>query len=855
MDSIREVYTKGLCTGCGTCASACPTSAIEIVKDEGKGIYVPQIDDTLCNQCGICLEVCPGLSVDFNELNLKIFGKEPAEPWLGNHIGLYIGHAADNELRLKSSSGGLITALLVFALEEKLIDGAIVTRMNRNRPLEPEVIVARTREEIISARGSKYCPVPANMKLGQLVDEEGKFAIVGLPCHMHGLRKFEAVNQDIRDKVVLRLGLMCSSNATLLGTEYFLKKHGIRQADVKRLDYRGEGWLSDYNIVVHLKSGSEKVIPRRGIVFDSSFHRDFAMPRCLLCCDQSCEFADISFGDPRLPDLMKDKLGKSLIVSRTPLGEEILKKASAKGAIELTGKINVPRFFQGQNISFKRGFRARLSLLKAFGRPVPNYETAKLAQSSDFTDYLGFLFCLPSYATHKRYLWPLIYPGSIFRGYFQMAIAKLAALKRRISGPRKKEIGKRTKVFLMGASLTKNLGGPSLLISSCKILKAHIPDVEFTLWSPTPKRDADRAKEYGVRIIGTERRELIDAFLRCLLWSALRELGLNIPSLLGKNKLLKEYRAADAFIDIWGISFTDFFSSWRGNIVAGMRLLTGKLLGKPVVKFSQDMGPFRKKATRYPAKFFLNRIDLIIARSKATQNHLKSIAITRQVQVRPDSAFVLDPAPRKRIDDILQREKLNRRPLIAITPTTQIDRRLSDGNLEAQNKYTIMLAQIADHLIETLKAVVVFIPNEIPGGYDDVYVIEKIQAKLKNKSDVRLITAEYTAEELKGLIGACDLLIGSRYHSVIAATSMCVPTMVIGWGHKYNELMKTVGLADFECDFQSVTYKELQAKTARLWRNREKIRAELTLKIPGIKESVMSGGKLVKDLIDTYDQE
>ncbi len=849
MDNIREVYPKGLCAGCGTCASVCPTSAIEIIKDERKGMYAPQLDEELCNQCGLCSEVCPGVSVDFDELNLKIFGKEPEDVWLGNYIGLYVGHASDDEIRLKSSSGGLVTALLIFALEQGIIDGAIVTRMRQDKPLEPEVILARSREEVISARKSKYCPVPANIRLKDIINEEGKFAIVGLPCHVHGVRKYELLSKELQNKLVLHLGLMCSNNATFLGTEYFLKKHGIKKGDVERLEYRGDGWLQDYNMIVYLRDGSKMVIPRKGVLFGSSYHRDFAVPRCLLCCDHNCEFADISFGDPRLPDLMGDKLGKSLIVTRTPFGEEILQKALSKGAIELTERISVQRFFQGQNIRFKRRFTARLSLLKALGKPVPHYNTARLSQKSNLMDYVDSLYYLSSYITYRRYLWSLVYPGALTRAYFMRAIAKLLAIMREPPQLQGQNQRKATRILLIGASLTKNLGGPSLFVSARKILQAHIPDAEFTLWSPTAKRDSARAKEYGVKVIGTVRHEFRSAVARCVLWAVLRKLRLDMSSLLTSNKLLREYLSADVIIDIVGISFTDFFPGWMGNIVSGIRLWMGKLLGKPVVKFTQDMGPFHMKSTRYPAKFFLSRLDLIVARSATTENYLKEIGITRNVHVRPDSAFVLDPAPSERVNDILCQEGLSQKPLIGVTPSIQIDRRLCGGNTEAQNQYTIMMAQIADHLIETLKATVVFIPNETHGGYDDNYVINKIYTGVRNKGSVRMITSDYTAEELKGLIGACDMLIGSRYHSLIAATSMYVPTMVIGWGHKYKEVMKTVGLTDFECDFSTITYQQLQAKVTRLWHDRDKIRAELALRMPLLKEAVMSGGRLVKDIL------
>lgn len=427
-DSIHEVYSKGLCTGCGTCAAACPTSAIEIIKNDRKGLYTPIVNDELCSGCGLCLKVCPGYSVDFKELNLNIFGKEAEDAWLGNYIGLYIGHATDYEIRCNSSSGGLITTLLLFALEEGIIDAALVTRMCELRPLEPEVIIARTREEIISASGSKYCPVPANIRLKNIFNDEGKFAVVGLPCHIHGIRKFEMMNNKLGSRINLRLGLMCSENATFLGTEYFLQSVGIRREEIKKLRYRGKGWLQDYNMVVTFKDGKERILPRSGIRFSSSFHYDFAVPRCLICCDQTCEFADLSFGDPRLADLRREeKAGKSLIVSRTTVGEEVLQKALSRGVIEISERISPERFFQAQSVDFKKGVAARLSLLGAFGKSTPYYNAAKLSQPNKLRSYVQFLFYLPSYLSSKRYVWPLLYPNAFVRACLWGFILRVAS--------------------------------------------------------------------------------------------------------------------------------------------------------------------------------------------------------------------------------------------------------------------------------------------------------------------------------------------------------------------------------------------------------------------------------------------
>lgn len=207
--NVEKVYKEGMCTGCGTCAGICPTNAIEMVIDKKKGIYKPLIDIEKCTKCGLCYKVCPGHSVDFKELNEFVFGKQPENILLGNYINCYAGHSTDYGIRYNSASGGLVTQLLIFAIEEGIIDGALVTRMKKDNPLEPEPFIARTKEEIIEATGSKYCPVPANITLKEILNSKGgeKFAVVGLPCHILGIRNVEQINKKLKSKIVLHLGI------------------------------------------------------------------------------------------------------------------------------------------------------------------------------------------------------------------------------------------------------------------------------------------------------------------------------------------------------------------------------------------------------------------------------------------------------------------------------------------------------------------------------------------------------------------------------------------------------------------------------------------------------------------------
>lgn len=51
--TIAWVVRNGICTGCATCFSLCHRSAINLIEDNAKGIYLPVINESNCNQCGI----------------------------------------------------------------------------------------------------------------------------------------------------------------------------------------------------------------------------------------------------------------------------------------------------------------------------------------------------------------------------------------------------------------------------------------------------------------------------------------------------------------------------------------------------------------------------------------------------------------------------------------------------------------------------------------------------------------------------------------------------------------------------------------------------------------------------------
>jgi len=225
-------------SGCGSCYSICPENCISISKSNN-GTYYPKIDHSKCTNCGLCIKVCPMINA-MEDIDKNLFKNQKKYNFLiGNYINCYKGYSTDSDIRFNATSGGLITTLLIYLLEKGLINGALVTKMNQDNFLEAEPFIARTREEIISAIGSKYVPVSLNRILKTIKNEKGEFAIVGLPCHIKGIRRLEKYDKDYRNKIKYHFGLFCS--------HYY---HFAAQEILRYCEHLGNKFVADSNAKV-----------------------------------------------------------------------------------------------------------------------------------------------------------------------------------------------------------------------------------------------------------------------------------------------------------------------------------------------------------------------------------------------------------------------------------------------------------------------------------------------------------------------------------------------------------------------------------------------------------------------------
>lgn len=377
MADISQVVAESLCHGCGACAAACPRRAISFRETTG-GYVFPEIDPGSCCHCGRCVAVCPGRH--FGRLLRDLTG---ANPFVGPVISCAVGRAADEAIYQNGQSGGVATALLQHLFTTGQIKAAIVAVMEAGCSPRGAGRIATGMDETMRAQKSKYTPIPLLAELARLQESRDGLALVGLPCHIHGLYNLFELNPALRKKVIFKIGLICDRVMTCAAIDFLAGK--ATQQAVRGFIFKDKCRSSHPNNLVVIKTNGEPVIAKDSWRTGS---KDFFTPaRCRICFDKMNAFADVALGDPYgVPgaDLIR---GETVVLVRTDSGAALIAEAKERGAVLLRGA-DERQILAGQAMERKRRvWTAYMQAWKNLGKTLPDYpfpfEEAKAAASEE----------------------------------------------------------------------------------------------------------------------------------------------------------------------------------------------------------------------------------------------------------------------------------------------------------------------------------------------------------------------------------------------------------------------------------------------------------------------------------------
>lgn len=371
MYNVGDVVKWRLCVGCGACAAACESKNIALRDIVDIGIR-PIMVGQRCHECGECIKACPGIGM----AHLPPTEKEShllqlRSDW-GSVSDIWEGHATDAAIRYSGSSGGAITAIALYCLEEQLAGGAIHTGRDEDEPLRNKTVISRTRQDLLSRTGSRYSPASPCDCLAEIEALTSPHVFIGKPCDIQAIRKARSVRPELLQKIEVTLGIFCAGTPSTTGLLDLLDSLWVHREDVGEISFRGNGWPGSFSVQTKKGANSSYKLSYSKSWGFLQAYRPF---RCYLCPDGTSEFADISCGDPWYREPAANDPGQSLVLVRTRKGREIL-----EGAVR-AGYLHVQRVDPGilelsqRNLLMKRrAIWGRLITMKAFGLPVPRYE-------------------------------------------------------------------------------------------------------------------------------------------------------------------------------------------------------------------------------------------------------------------------------------------------------------------------------------------------------------------------------------------------------------------------------------------------------------------------------------------------
>ena len=374
----REVIESGLCTDCGTCAGVCPSQCLVMNYEREQ----PEAIKECPPRCNLCYEVCPGKDIPMHELEQMTFGRERKqgtdEEYLGVCQQFFRGYAVDKEVRRRGACGGVGTALLLYALENNIIDSAIVAAMSQEQPWRVVPKIATSRQDIIDATQSKYSLVPLNSILGE-AQKRGlkRIGVVTSSCHCHGIRKMQSIGKPttIADRIALVIGLTTGTQYSYHATEHAIEELLHVPIDhVAKLEYTGSTFPAKFTVVT--KDGQTVACPHFRFAMSALA---FTPERCRMCFDYSNELSDLSLGDLSYPPPRMDEPGWTAIAVRSDLGRKLMTDAQNANYIHLEPIENYTFFMWGWEPK-KHGSSYVISQRKRLGLPVPDYHLPLLTR-------------------------------------------------------------------------------------------------------------------------------------------------------------------------------------------------------------------------------------------------------------------------------------------------------------------------------------------------------------------------------------------------------------------------------------------------------------------------------------------
>lgn len=321
------------CTGCGCCENICAHGAIKMILNE-EGFYYPEIDNSKCVACNICTIKCPANN----------------EKTHNDSVKLYAAYSKDDNIRLKSSSGGIFYFISKYVIQ----NNGVVFGAEFDKDFFVKHGYTESITDINRFQTSKYVQsyIGDNLKKCREFLEQGRLVFfTGTSCQIEGLYSF--LGKDYSN--LLTADLICSGNTSSgLWKLYVTHMEEKYKSRVKSVNFRDKkyGW-DRFSLRIVFESGKiyRRIFPNDEWAY--FFLNHYAMRNCCYKCEYKGinHRADFTLGDfwgvrEKFYDLYGKKFddkGLSFVLVNSKKAEDIWEKINTFGLVSRSLSISTVR--------------------------------------------------------------------------------------------------------------------------------------------------------------------------------------------------------------------------------------------------------------------------------------------------------------------------------------------------------------------------------------------------------------------------------------------------------------------------------------------------------------------------------
>lgn len=400
---------------------------------------------------------------------------------------------------------------------------------------------------------------------------------------------------------------------------------------------------------------------------------------------------------------------------------------------------------------------------------------------------------------------------------------------------------------IIAATVSGNRGAEAMLESTIGRLRDRFPDASFSVYSYYPERDRELVSDPAVAVFSCTPSYLVTVLFP---WSLLLGLAriVRVPVKGVGPRAVRALSSSDALIDLAGVSFIDGREKYLPfNILT---IVPAMLLGVPVFKLAQAVGPFKHRVNRVASRI-LRRCRLVVARGDLTVDNLRAIGFPASLTIAaPDVAFLFEP--RDSLSDegsaevtaavaAIRSLESAGSSVVGVCPSAVLASRAAASGED----YVGFLVRLVRHLIARGHAVVLF-PNATRAASsglrnNDLPVIATIVEQLEpaELDSVVPVRGDTSAAGLREVVSACSCVIVSRFHAMVGALAVGVPVFVLGWSHKYLEVMRQFGQERYVFDYAQRESAEFLERLDELLAQRDAVGGEIAAALDDVRTDAL----------------